>query len=359
MWVDPFSLRLETPLSTAAGTLTERRGFLVGLEVDGHQGIGEATPLAGWTESYEACQTALNAAVTDSTESDITIPDPTATPAAAHAVELARLDAVAQRDDSRLATVLREEIFDADRPLPEAVPLNATIGGGTIDQTVDAATTAVSEGFEWLKLKVGVQSPQMDLDRIQAVDTAVDESVKLRLDANGAWDRSTATEILDHVADTGVEYLEQPLEATDIDGLADLRGHGVDIAVDESLTEASVEAVIEAEAADVVVLKPMAIGGPRRTLKAAATARDAGIEPAVTTTVDGVVARTAAVHVAAAIPDVTACGLATGSLLESDLAADPVSITAGTAPLPTGSGLCENCFDDLLDRKGSYRRRSE
>ncbi|MFW6321369.1 MAG: enolase C-terminal domain-like protein, partial [Halohasta sp.] len=98
---------------------------------------------------------------------------------------------------------------------------------------------------------------------------------------------------------------------------------------------------------DVVVLKPMALGGPRRAVEAAATARAAGIEPVVTTTVDAVVARTAAVHVAAAIPDVRACGLATGSLLATDLATDPVSIVDGRARLPTGAGLCGDGFDTL------------
>ena len=71
-------------------------------------------------------------------------------------------------------------------------------------------------------------------------------------------------------------------------------------------------------------------------------------------TVDGVVARAAAVHVAAAIPDVTACGLATGSLLAEDFAVDPVSITEGRASLPAGHGLGEG-FDALRHSDPSYK----
>jgi len=126
-----------------------------------------------------------------------------------------------------------------------------------------------------------------------------------------------------------------------------LRGQGIDIALDESLAEESIETVIEREAADVVILKPMALGGPLQAIRAAATAREAGIEPVVTTTIDGVVARTAAVHVAAAIPDVAACGVATGSLLAEDLAADPVPISDGAASVPTDGGLCGDHFDAL------------
>ena len=342
MWVDPFSLRLDAPLGTAAGSITERRGLLVGHEADGVWGIGEATPLPGWTESYEACQAALNGtAEAVSTDAAIEPPDPAETPAAAHGVDLARLDAAARRDDQPLAAVLRKSGFDTDRPLPDSVPVNATIGDGTIAETVDAAVDAVDEGFEWLKLKVGVRKPDADLKRVEAVREAVDDGVRLRLDANGAWDRATARRLVDRLAEIGVDYLEQPLPADDLAGHAALRGHGVDIAVDESLAAASIETVVAAEAADVIVIKPMAVGGPSRAVAAAATAREAGIEPVVTTTVDGVVARTAAVHVAAAIPNVAACGLATGSLLAADLAADPVTITGGRAELPAGHGLGE------------------
>jgi len=356
MWVDPFSLRLDSPLGTAAGPITERRGFLVGTEVDGIRGIGEATPLPGWTESYESCRTALHEtaeSVSTDALSAIEGPDPVATSAAAHGVDLARLDAAARRDGRPLAAVLRERGFDTDRQLPDRVPVNATIGDGTADETVSAATDAVAEGFEWLKLKVGVRAPDVDLKRVEAVREAVDDGVRLRLDANGAWDRATARRLVDRLAEIGIEYLEQPLPADDLDGLAALRGHGVDIAVDESLAASSVEAVVDAGAADVVVIKPMAVGGPSRAVAAAATARDAGIEPVVTTTVDGVVARAAAVHVAAAIPDVTACGLATGSLLAEDFAVDPVSITEGRASLPAGHGLGEG-FDALRHSDPSY-----
>jgi len=341
MWVDPFSLDLAAPLSTAAGTITERRGFLVGIERDGSHGLGEATPLPGWTESYEAARQALAEATVDKP------PEPTETPAAAHAIGCARLDAAARRDGQPLAAVLREDSFGTDRPVPESVPVNATIGDASADETVEAATTAVDEGFAWLKLKVGVRDPNEDLTRVQAVHTAVDDGISLRLDANGAWDRATARRIVDRLSGMGVEYLEQPLPADDLAGHAALRGHGVDIAVDESLAETSVQRVLDAGAADVVVIKPMAVGGPRRAIDAAAAAREAGVEPVVTTTVDGVVARTAAVHVAAAIPGVTACGLSTGSLLAEDLATDPVAIADGEARVPGGGGLCGDGFDSL------------
>ena len=345
MWVDSFELRLAKPLGTAAGQLTERRGLLVGVRRAGYRGLGEATPLAGWTESYEACERALAKAAADGPT-----PDPAETPAAAHAVDLAELDAAARHNHQSLAAELRTATYKSDQPLPETVPVNATIGDGGVDETVDAALAATEAGFEWLKLKVGVRNPEVDLERVQAVATAVDDGVSLRLDANGAWDRPTADRMVDRLADLGIEsidYIEQPIAADDLDGLAALRGRGIDIAIDESLANYSLAEIIETQAADGVVIKPMAVGGPTRAVEIAKRARNEGIEPVVTTTVDAVVARTAAVHVAAAIPDVTACGLATGSLLADDLAADPVDVVGGRARLPAGDGLCEDAFVGL------------
>jgi L-alanine-DL-glutamate epimerase-like enolase superfamily enzyme len=82
----------------------------------------------------------------------------------------------------------------------------------------------------------------------------------------------------------------------------------------------------------------MALGGPDRTLAAARRVRSAGLEAVVTTTVDAVYARTAAVHVAAAIPEVPACGLATAALLAEDLADDSAPVEGGEIAVPEGKG---------------------
>ncbi len=345
MWIDPFSLRLSSPLQTAHGPISARRGFLVGLETDGSWGLGEATPLAGWTESHDACQEAL--AAYDS-EIPATAPDPESTPAAAHAVESARLDARGRDENKPLAALLREAAFDTEtKPLPATVPVNATIGDGTTAETVRAANTAVSAGYRCLKCKVGLQSVDDDLQRLRAVREAVGDSIELRVDANGAWTETKARQAVDGCARLGVSFIEQPLDATALEAHAALRGRGAGIALDESLRQYSVSEIVAAGAADRLVLKPMALGGPLQAIQTAAAAREAGVDPIVTTTIDAVVGRTAAVHVAAAIPTVAACGLATASLLESDLGADPTTIRDGKMSVPTEGGLCGAFFEPL------------
>jgi L-alanine-DL-glutamate epimerase-like enolase superfamily enzyme len=82
----------------------------------------------------------------------------------------------------------------------------------------------------------------------------------------------------------------------------------------------------------------MALGGVEEALHAAERAREVGVEPIVTTTIDGVVARTAAIHLAACIPDVPACGLATADWLASDLAPDPAPVENGHSSVPDSTG---------------------
>ncbi|WP_353633814.1 enolase C-terminal domain-like protein [Halobacterium sp. NMX12-1] len=317
-----FSLPLARPLETARGTIDERRGFIFAR----NGGVGEATPLPDWTEPLDACERALEAA-DDADNWDDALAACEDAPAARHAVSLAKLDAEARDKGVSLTRSL------ADDPV-ESVPVNATVGDGSIEATAAEARAAVERGFETVKLKVGARSVEADTERLRAVNDETDAT--LRADANSAWTREQARKAFDAFADFDIEYVEQPLPAEDLAGHADLRGGETDVALDESLTEHALADALDA--ADYVVLKPMALGGVDRALDAARAARDAGVEPVVTTTVDAVVARTAAVHLAAAIPDVPACGLATADRLADDLAADPALVEDGRIRVPEAPG---------------------
>ena len=354
MHLRSFALDLTTPLGTATGPIDRREGFLVGVgpeDADASApGIGEATPLPGWTESLSVCESTLREARTtaaaDGIVEAVATADPAATPAARHGLALALADARARAADRSLSAHLAD---DLGLPAPtDAVPVNATIGDDAVATTVNEAEQAVAAGFDCLKIKVGVRGLEEDVDRLRAVREAVGDGVALRVDANGAWDRETADRALARLEPLDPAYVEQPLPAADLAGHAALRGDtSVRIALDESLAAHGLDAVLDADAADVAVLKPMALGGPDRAVTAALRARAVGVEPVVTTTIDAVVARTAAVHVAAAVPEIEPCGLATGPLLAADLAADPCQVETGRISVPSGAGLAGGAFADL------------
>lgn len=325
MNVDYFSLPLRAPLATARGEITDRTGFLVTVD-DPAPGIGEATPLPGWTESLDDCEAALRTVDPDDLGDLDALP-----PAARHGVALALLDAQSRADDVPLYRYL------GARDRVDSVPVNATVGDADTEPTVRAVEAAVDDGFPAVKLKVGSRPVEAALERVRAVREVCPE-VELRLDANGAWTQAAAERAIDGLAALDVAYVEQPLSTDDLEGHADLRGRGVGIALDEGLYEHGLDAVFAAGAADVLVLKPMAMGGPDVALETAVLARGAGIDPVVTTTIDGAFARAAAVHVAAAIPNVSACGLATGDRLAADLVPDPVPVQRGRVAVPQKEG---------------------
>lgn len=334
MEIEPFSVQLRSPLETAAGSIDRREGVVVSVEYDGHHGVGEATPLPGWTESYSECRAALTRAAEIAEELDWGVAlAKTDAPAARHGLSLALAEARARSAGEPLYRNI------GDGRLVTSVPVNATIGDMPREETVESAVAAVEEGFDCLKLKVGARSVEADVERVAAVRERVGDGVELRADANGAWTPDEADRAFDAFADSGVAYVEQPLPADDLAGHTTLCGGPVGVALDEALIEHSADEIFTASVADVLVIKPMVVGGPDRAREIALTAREAGVEPVVSTTIDAVVGRTGAVHVAASIPDVRACGLATASLLAEDLSADPAPVTDGAIEVPQGKGL--------------------
>jgi o-succinylbenzoate synthase len=332
--VRSFSVRLESPLATASGSIEAREGFLLRVEDGDETGLGEAAPLPGWTESLDACRESLDAVRDVFAVEGVDAPaaDLLDGPAARNAVSLARADLAARRADEPLYRHL-----GADRRV-ESVPVNATVGDADADETARRAADAVADGFDCVKVKVGARPVPEDVARLAAVRDAVGDGVELRADANAAWTRDQARRAFERFADVGVRFVEQPLAPRDLRGHADLRDGPVGVALDETLARVPLADALAADAADAVVLKPMVLGGVERARRAALRARDAGVTPVVTTTVDAVVARTAAVHLAASLPDPPACGLATASFLAEDLAPDPAPVEGGEIPVPQDKG---------------------
>ncbi|MFP4217707.1 MAG: mandelate racemase/muconate lactonizing enzyme family protein [Salinarchaeum sp.] len=340
MEIVPYDLTLDPPLRTADGTINARSGYLVYL--DG--GVGDAAPLPGWTESDRACRRALettaNRLAADGPAAALDELDSQATPAARHGLALA----IADRRAQVAVKPLYRALGGSHR---ETVPVNATIGICDTDTTIKRARSAVAAGVQTVKLKLNGEAIDDEIDRIRAVRTALDPPVRLRGDANGAWSFTQAERVYAALEPATLEYIEQPLPAADLSGHARLRGPDrVGVALDESCRDHALSTILAADTADVVILKPMAVGGPMRARALATRAHAAGCTPVITTTIDGVVARTGAVHVAASLPESTAHGLATADRLVTDQGPDPAPVTDGAIAVPQQPGHGVTQIDD-------------
>lgn len=325
----------------------------------GRIGYGEAAPLRGFgTETLDACRAALAACCARLRGSTLdetgwaeqasggdalralrpAAPLPDEAVAARHALESALLDLLAQRAGLALATLFT--------PHPAAaVEVNATLGASDPAEAARQARAAVAAGFGTLKLKVGVGGLAADVARVQAVRAAAGDASRLRVDANGAWSERDAAKALDALAHLGVEYVEQPLPPADVAAMARLRKISpIAVAADEAVVSGQAARRLIAEgAADVLVLKPMVLGGLWPALTVARLARAQGVRTVLTTALEGAYGRTAALHAAAAwaAQDKAplASGLATGGLLAEDLVAQPPQARQGRMSCPTGPGL--------------------
>jgi o-succinylbenzoate synthase len=344
-----FRLRLRTPLATGLGPVAFREGVLLSLRnADGCDGYGEATPLEAFgTESLDAARRSLEVCAALLEGAEFGEPEelldwisnrsqPTSTARAA--IDAALHDLVARDAGSSVASWLAAKEGRSARP---SVEVNALLASRSPRALVAEAQRAVSLGFHTLKLKVGVGSAKSDLERVAAVRSAVGPAPRIRVDANGAWSPDQARGRLEALAPLDLEFVEQPVAAGDLAGLARVRRDAsVPVAADESAcSEAKLRRVLDAEAADVVMLKPSVIGGISRARAAVKLARSARVEVVPTSFLDGAVAVLGALHLASSLPGhLPACGLATSSLLENDLAPAPVP-ECGRLRVPSEPGL--------------------
>ncbi|MCH8884310.1 MAG: o-succinylbenzoate synthase, partial [SAR324 cluster bacterium] len=197
-----------------------------------------------------------------------------------------------------------------------------------------------------LKVKVGADDPAEDVARLKAVRQAAGSGMGIRIDANEAWTPDEALRALEALAPFRIEYAEQPVARGNLAAMARLAGASpIPIAADEAaLSEAGARRVLEAGAAQVLILKPMALGGPVAAQRVARLAAAHGARVVITTTIDGAIGRAGALHTAAAVLPLTggavpACGLATGDLLAEDLLKDSIEPMDGAMRIPRAPGI--------------------
>jgi L-alanine-DL-glutamate epimerase-like enolase superfamily enzyme len=129
----------------------------------------------------------------------------------------------------------------------------------------------VSEARQYpiLKIKLGTDR---DMEIVRIVRNAAPEK-RLRVDANAAWTPKQAIRMSDFLADNGVEMLEQPVPANDIEGLRFVRHRSrLPVFADESCLVATDVAKLSG-AVDGINIKLAKCGSLREALRMVRTAR--------------------------------------------------------------------------------------
>ncbi len=341
-----FGLNFAGAFGTGRAALVWREGVILRLEGPNQLfGLGEAAPLpefgGGTVEDVLALLQTISPSLKAVSPDELLAQLPQIGPgmqALRCGLDTALGDWLAQSEGKSLAAWLT-----GGGRVAESVPVNATIGAPDNAKAAEQARQAVENGFGCVKLKVGMAaSVAGEVERVAAVRAVMGQRAKLRLDANGAWSVAQAIATLHNLEEFDLELVEQPVAAEDVAGLATVRrAINVPIAADEAVTGLdAARAIIAANAADILVIKPMVVGGLRTGREIIEMAQAAGLKSFVTTTIDSGVGIAAALHLAATLPEpVLACGLATASLLEDTLVQELPEVRGGRMYLPKALGL--------------------
>ncbi|HKD66234.1 MAG TPA: o-succinylbenzoate synthase [Candidatus Binataceae bacterium] len=338
-----YRIPFRSTFVTSAGAQSVREGLLVCLEGEGGlDGLGEIAPLRSSGMEEAARRLRLLARRLPGADVD-DIPRAVRLSGVSREVGTAiqcGLDIAACDVLAKEAGVPVVELLGGCRR--RTVPVNATISADTPQQAAQAASRAVENGFRCLKLKVGMMSGVAgECELVSAVRDAIGADILLRLDANQAWDVEQAIANINALQRFGVQFVEQPVAARDLAGLAAVRSAvSTPIAADERVTGVGpAKEIIEHRAADLLVVKPMVVGGLRLARDIIDLAAQAGLDSVVTTTIDSGVGIAAALHLAASFEGKLACGLATADLLESSLTCGIPAANSGVMACPDGPGL--------------------
>lgn len=199
-----------------------------------------------------------------------------------------------------------------------------TISVNEPEQMVMDSLEAVKLGYKTLKIKVGKDSKK-DMDRMLAIRKAVGNDIQLRLDANQGWKPKEAVYTIRKMEDAaiGIEFIEQPVAAHDIEGLKYVTDNvSIPVLADESVfSPQDAVKIMQLRAADYVNIKLMKCGGIHNALKITSFAETYGVECMIGCMLEAKISVNAAVHLAAAKSIITKIDL-DGPVLCSE---DPVN----------------------------------
>jgi muconate cycloisomerase len=325
---------------------------------NGVEGVGEAATLGGprWSEeSVESIKAAIDAYLA---------PALIGAPANRFAAARIRMDEAAKRNNAAKAAI-ESALFDAvgktlgvpavqllGGEVRESVPVLWTLASGDPAQEIEEAERKLAARLHnTFKVKIGAQSPEADLARLRRLAGALAGRASLIVDANQAWDETTALRCLPVLAELGVRLVEQPLPAWNLAGMARLRGRStLPLMADECVFSAhDMLDVARTGAADVVSLKLVKHGGLLATRDVAAVAEAAGIGLYGGCLLESSIGAAAHLQVFAGLRELAwGCEHFGPQILVDDLVEEPLRFSDFRIHLPAGPGLGVTLNQDKL-----------
>jgi len=207
-------------------------------------------------------------------------------------------------------------------------------------EVAEEAGQFAKRGFSVVYLKVGLGN-ERDAETVRRTREAVGSALRIRIDANEAWDLATARRMSEALAPYDLEFIEQPIDARDLLGMRDLRRTTrVPIAANQgiwSLAEAA--QVIRLGACDVIVTGELWLGGLLPLQRVGALCAEAGIGLCLHAPPMTSIATAAGMHALATVPALLEGNQTYLYHLREDVSESLGDRNAARLTIPLGAGL--------------------
>lgn len=218
-----------------------------------------------------------------------------------------------------------------------------TVSVNSPEEMGEDALNYVQAGFRVLKIKVGKDHIQTDIERIKEIRQRIGYETRIRLDANQGWQAKEAVRAITQMEDMGldIELVEQPVVAHDITGLKQVTDNvSTPIMADESVfSPLDAFEVLRVRAADLINIKLMKAGGIYKAQRINSFAEECGVECMVGSMIESRLGITAAAHFAASKKNITRFDFDAPLMLVEDTVQGGVQYEGRKLILPNAPGL--------------------
>ena len=248
--VRPESFKLAQVFTISRGSRTEAKVLTVRLQDGENHGWGECVPYARYDETLESVTAEINGLPDRFDRAELYELLPAG--AARNAVDCALWDMEAKASGKRAW-----ELAGLPAPKPEITAYTLSL-----DTPAKMQEQAAMHAFRpLLKIKLGTPD---DMPRLEAVRAGAPKS-RIIIDANEGWSRAVYLDLVPHLQRLGVSLVEQPLPASDDEGLIGIE-RPVPVCADESAHDCSSLPYLKGKY-DVVNIKLDKTGGLTEALR--------------------------------------------------------------------------------------------
>jgi D-galactarolactone cycloisomerase len=229
-----------------------------------------------------------------------------------------------------------------------------------VEEAVEEARGYAAQGFQAIKMKIGLGDPALDLRRVKAVREAIGPEVGLAVDANHCFTVPQAIRLGRMMEPLDLLWFEEPISPEDHDGYAKVT-RALDMAVaggENDFSRWGFRDIIARKAIDIVQPDVCAAGGISECRKIATLASAFGIE-CVPHAWGSAIGLAATIQWLAALPDMPPAFRPIPPMLEfeqtpnplrDDLAKEPIRQLNGIVRVPEAPGLGIEIDREVLAR---------